>query len=471
MSEGGGRLYADARVCHRKRTTVNEVGGTRNIARDSVDSFELNRYGKSLRMLEATRLSRLADLAHFARFISLSHVRTADHVTHEDVRLYVEHLENVGYSVETCEQRLSSVSKFFAWHLKTHPVDRGETPRSNPAHGIQLRHCATCSDCATGEPSKAKERGSNIKGVCGERNARLWQWMIVSFENSLTASAANTRAAYRRDVELFAEWAIDNDVCHGHGVPLAEVSKSDIRNYLAELHDRGATSRTIARRIASLRRYFTWSIRQGLREDDPTIGLHTPTVRGRLPRPLDEETAVALVSTEDDNAPDWQRARDRAVLEVLYGSGLRVSEVCGLTVQSVDTKRSVIRVIGKGSKERRVPLNDHALTAIRRWLSLRNEVEGHDSGASLFLSARGNPLARRDVARLLDAAGKRVGLPAGTHPHALRHSFATHLMDNGADTRSIQELLGHSDASTTQRYTHVSKERLKAAYANTHPRA
>jgi site-specific recombinase XerD len=295
--------------------------------------------------------------------------------------------------------------------------------------------------------------------------------MIVSFENSLTASAANTRAAYRRDVELFAEWAIDNDVCHGHGVPLAEVSKSDIRNYLAELHDRGATSRTIARRIASLRRYFTWSIRQGLREDDPTIGLHTPTVRGRLPRPLDEETAVALVSTEDDNAPDWQRARDRAVLEVLYGSGLRVSEVCGLTVQSVDTKRSVIRVIGKGSKERRVPLNDHALTAIRRWLSLRNEVEGHDSGASLFLSARGNPLARRDVARLLDAAGKRVGLPAGTHPHALRHSFATHLMDNGADTRSIQELLGHSDASTTQRYTHVSKERLKAAYANTHPRA
>lgn len=241
--------------------------------------------------------------------------------------------------------------------------------------------------------------------------------------------------------------------------------------YLAALHDAGATSRTIARRIASLRRYFTWLIRAGVIEVDPTDGVHTPKASGRLPRPLDEKTIIELLTVKDPEAPQWRAARDRAVLEIMYGSGLRVSELCSLSLQSVSSDASSLRVVGKGSKERLVPVSIPAATALRSWMEVRHEVVGDGSGSSLFLSARGRAMTRRDVARLIDDACERAGIAGGTHPHALRHSFATHLMDNGADTRSIQELLGHSDASTTQRYTHVSKERLRVAYSETHPRA
>ena len=435
-----------------------------------LSSFECARYGKSLRVLEATRTLRITDVQRFAEFAVRHGVKNARSVEPADVDAYFQHLETAGYSVETCEQRLSSLVKFFSWHIREYPSSRGVPARVHPAKGVQLRHSSSCSMCAAGVQGAHRERGSNIKGECTERDSRLSQWHITMFEHSLTASAANTRTAYRRDVELFVEWLMDTDRANDKD-PVADISKDDIRDYLSEIHNGGATSRTVARRVASLRRYFNWVIRKGLRADDPSAGIHTPTVRGRLPRPLDEDTVISLVSTEDDAADPWQRARDRAVLEILYGSGLRVSEICALTLQSVDVKRKVLRVMGKGSKERLVPLNDHALSALARWNTLRHEVANDKSGAQLFVSARGLPVSRRDIARILDTAAKRVGLPAGTHPHALRHSFATHLMDNGADTRSIQELLGHSDASTTQRYTHVSKERLKAAYANTHPRA
>lgn len=442
----------------------------------SIESFDIQRYGKAVRLVQATRATRLADLEHFAHYVINHGVAEAEKVSFDDVMGYITHLEISGYSVETCEQRASTITSFFTWHLRQHPSGRGQPVRLHPAKDIALRHVATCADCVSDTRASHRDRGTNIKGRCAERDGRLSQWAVVDFELSLTASAANTRAAYRRDIELFAEWMLDtNESLSAHNlsarIVVSSVTKNHIREYLSVLHERGATSRTIARRVASLRRYFTWCIREGLRDDDPTAGVHTPKVRGRLPRPLDEKTASALVSTEDEEAPEWQRSRDRSVLEILYGSGLRVSEVCGLSINSVDMSRSQLRVIGKGSKERLVPMNDHARDALKRWMKTRNELTTPQSGTALFLSSRGVALSRRDVARLLDAAGKRVGLPAGTHPHALRHSFATHLMDNGADTRSIQELLGHSDASTTQRYTHVSKERLKAAYATSHPRA
>lgn len=442
----------------------------------SIESFDIQRYGKSVRLVQATRATRLADLDHFAHYVISHGVAQAEKVSADDVMSYIAHLEVSGYSVETCEQRASTITAFFAWHIRQHPAGRGQPARLHPAKEVSLRHAASCADCVSQTHAGHRDRGTNIKGRCSERDSRLSQWSVVDFELSLTASAANTRAAYRRDIELFAEWMLDTDqsLC-AHKLSartvVSSVTKNHIREYLSVLHERGATSRTIARRVASLRRYFTWCIREELRDDDPTTGVHTPKVRGRLPRPLDEKTASALVSTEDENAPEWQRSRDRSVLEILYGSGLRVSEVCGLSTNSVDMSRSQLRVMGKGSKERLVPMNDHARDALKRWVKTRDEVATAQSGKALFLSARGAALSRRDVARLLDVAGKRVGLPAGTHPHALRHSFATHLMDNGADTRSIQELLGHSDASTTQRYTHVSKERLKAAYATSHPRA
>lgn len=421
--------------------------------------FEVDRFAKSLRCSDVLRESRRRDVVSAVEeFIALGASQPTS-VSPEMVSQFVTDLEDRGYSVETVEHRVSTVNSYFVWWVRTHKPARGQQPVVNPVRGVVARHTSTCAQCSV-------PGATTLKGACAERDARLDEWQPSSFEESLTASAANTRAAYRRDVELFAEWLRDGGISNP-----ARVTKENVRAYLAHLHDSGATSRTVARRIAALRRYFVWAMRKGVADIDPTEAIHTPQTKGRLPRPLDEATVAALVTSEDPNAPEWRRARDRAVLEILYGSGLRVSEVCSLHLQSLSTDGASVRVMGKGSKERIVPLSAPALDAVRAWLGFRNEVCDESSGNALFLSARGKPVARRDVARLLDEACERVGIPGGTHPHALRHSFATHLMDNGADTRSIQELLGHSDAATTQRYTHVSKERLRLAYTETHPRA
>ena len=432
---------------------VEQAARTRNS-----DSFDIQRYVRTLRGTDIIRATKSDDLVHFVDFCISKGVRDAHAVTDVVLQEYLDNLESAGYTVETVEFRYTTCSHFLNWTQR----QKKSTSTGNLAHAVHIAHHSTCSQC-----SATENLTLSLKGACSIRNSRLAQWGIVNFEQSLTASSANTRAAYRRDVELFVEWLLDvTDV-----KATEQISKSHVRDYLAFLHDRGATSRTIARKIAALRRFFIWSMKKGVIDANPTDGVHTPKAKGRLPRPLDESTVVTLLTTEDEDAPTWRRVRDRAVLEILYGSGLRVSEVCSLTLLSVNTTQASLRVMGKGSKERLVPLSVPASDAITHWLAVRNEVVDESSGNALFLSARGKPLARRDVARLLDEACARAGIAGGTHPHALRHSFATHLMDNGADTRSIQELLGHSDAATTQRYTHVSKERLRLAYSETHPRA
>lgn len=432
---------------------VEQAARTRNS-----DSFDIQRYVRTLRGTDIIRATKSDDLVHFVDFCISKGVRDAHAVTDVVLQEYFDNLESAGYTVETVEFRYTTCSHFLSWTQR----QKKSTSTGNLAHAVHIAHHSTCSQCSATENLTLA-----LKGACSIRNSRLAQWGIVNFEQSLTASSANTRAAYRRDVELFVEWLLDvTDV-----KATEQISKSHVRDYLAFLHDRGATSRTIARKIAALRRFFIWSMKKGVIDANPTDGVHTPKAKGRLPRPLDESTVVTLLTTEDEDAPTWRRVRDRAVLEILYGSGLRVSEVCSLTLLSVNTTQASLRVMGKGSKERLVPLSVPASDAITHWLAVRNEVVDESSGNALFLSARGKPLARRDVARLLDEACARAGIAGGTHPHALRHSFATHLMDNGADTRSIQELLGHSDAATTQRYTHVSKERLRLAYSETHPRA
>ncbi len=200
---------------------------------------------------------------------------------------------------------------------------------------------------------------------------------------------------------------------------------------------------------------------------DPTSGVSVPAGGGRLPRVLDQrELAGLLDAPSDESEPDWRRRRDDAVLELLYGSGLRVGELCGLQVGSVSLTSGAAHVWGKGSKERRVPISEPAAAAIRRWLAVRHDVLPPEAGDVMFGNERGRALTPRDVRRIID---RRSVSP--THPHALRHSFATHLLDGGADLRSVQELLGHTDVSTTQRYTHVSRERLSSAYRDAHPRA
>jgi integrase/recombinase XerC len=342
-------------------------------------------------------------------------------------------------------------------------------------------------------------------------------WEIDEFVRSLTNAADNTALAYRSDIEAFVSW------CGGMGVESPKrVSRLTLRSYLGHLTANGFAKRTIARHSASLRRYFAYLHRRNLVEINPTGRLHSPAAGGRLPRVLHADELhrvldapvkgggrgrLQAAAVEEPNprigagptekgpasveahpgpqkVPDASKAesalhaaravRDQAIVELLYGSGLRVSELCALRFSAVDRNRKVVTVMGKGSKERVVPVSDAALEALGAWVGAAQSeffslVGAHDraSAASLlFRNERGAPLAPRDVRRILD---RRAGSPV--NPHALRHTFATHLLDGGADLRIVQEMLGHADLATTQLYTHVSKERLRTVFDSAHPRA
>ncbi len=219
---------------------------------------------------------------------------------------------------------------------------------------------------------------------------------------------------------------------------------------------------TVARKAAALRCYFAWSFRQGHLEADPARSLRAPSGKGRLPRVLSEGEVGALLDRPAASAIDQ---RDTAALELLYAAGLRVSELCGLDRRDVDLHGRTVTVLGKGGKERRVPIHDRAVAALKKWMDEgRTQMPG--PAEAVFVNQRANRLGPRDVRRILD----RLAL-SPTHPHALRHTFATHLLDGGADLRVVQELLGHASLATTQIYTHVSKERLRSVYEGTHPRA
>lgn len=294
-------------------------------------------------------------------------------------------------------------------------------------------------------------------------------WHIEEFARSLTASSAHTVAAYRGDVASFVEWASRAGV----DAP-QQVDRLLLRRYVSYLTTRRYAKRSVARKVSSLRRYFGWLRSSELVSCDPATNLRSPSGEGRLPRVLSHDELHAMLDADvaTDDEP-WQQHRDAAVLEVLYGSGVRVAELCGLDLGSVDLRSGAVTVWGKGGKERRVPLSEPAADAIDRWLGRRAEAlaaassdDGHAAADALFVNTRGRRLTPRDVRRIVDRHA-----PNPTHPHALRHTFATHLLDGGADLRTVQELLGHSDVSTTQRYTHVSRDRLAQVYRQTHPRA
>lgn len=287
-------------------------------------------------------------------------------------------------------------------------------------------------------------------------------WRLSDFRRSQTSLSERTLGAYGSDLRLFSEWVARSSVESPAGV-----TRTLVRRYIASLSTREYARRSIARKAAAIRRYFAWAIEEGLAEVDPTIGVQVSAGQGRLPRVLDRrELDQLLDGPASDDEPVWRRRRDDAVLEVLYGSGVRVSELCQLTLDQVRLDEQVLIVWGKGSKERRVPLGEPAVDALRSWFTVRPEVVPTAAGPIVFANERGNQLTPRDVRRILDRRS-----PTPTHPHALRHTFATHLLDGGADLRSVQELLGHSDVATTQRYTHVSRDRLRSAYQKSHPRA
>jgi integrase/recombinase XerC len=282
-------------------------------------------------------------------------------------------------------------------------------------------------------------------------------WDLPGFSAWLGGRAAATQKAYVSDVSAFAEWMSRSDITSP-----GAVDRLHLRRYLASLGTRKLARATIARKAAALRCYFAWQVRQGDLGSDPARSLRAPSGGGRLPRVLSSGEVSSLLDAPAETALD---RRDLAVLELLYAAGLRVSELCGLDRGDIDLRGRTVTVLGKGGKQRRMPVHDAAVAALEAWLrDGRDDMEGPPEAA--FVNRRGARLGPRDVRRILD---RRSASP--THPHALRHTYATHLLDGGADLRVVQELLGHASLATTQVYTHVSKERLRAVYGETHPRA
>ena len=298
-------------------------------------------------------------------------------------------------------------------------------------------------------------------------------WDVDEFVASLGSLAPASVRAYKSDLEGFFVWAQRAGIDEP-----ARVDRLMLRRYLAYLTTRGYERRSISRKAASIRRYFSYALRRGLIDEDPSRRLTAPSGPAKLPRVLaDAELDVLLEPLSPPRGPYQGESaahdealdrRDDCMLELLYGSGLRVSECCGVDVSSLDLRASTVTVWGKGAKQRIVPISAATADAARSYLGdVRALLMRADSpSAAMFFNERGRRISARDIRRVIDRRS-----PSMTHPHALRHSFATHLLDNGADLRVVQELLGHSSLQTTQIYTHVSKERLVGVYNKTHPRA
>jgi integrase/recombinase XerD len=288
--------------------------------------------------------------------------------------------------------------------------------------------------------------------------------MHVRVEKGLSA---NTISAYKRDLEKFEQFA------RKRKLTLESVGRDDLVDFLAGLYRQKLESRTVARQLVTLRNFFRFAQVQDLISEDPSINLESPKIRRHLPGYLRLEEVEKLLEQPDSKTPTG--LRDRAMLEVLYSTGLRVSELIGLGVSDLDAQVGCVRCIGKGDKERIVPVGKKALVIVDKYLRdgrpqlLRNARAS--SGPALFVNRRGAALSRVGVWKILSAYGRRAGLRVALTPHMLRHSFATHLLERGADLRSVQLMLGHADISTTQIYTHVVEERLKQIYKAHHPRA
>lgn len=279
--------------------------------------------------------------------------------------------------------------------------------------------------------------------------------------------SANTVSAYRRDLLKFDEFAKKRKL------GLEAVRSDDLVDFLSSLYRQKLESRTVARHLVTLRNFFRFAQAQELIAEDPSLHLESPKIRRSLPGYLRLEEVEKLLARPDEKTP--LGLRDRAMLEVLYSTGLRVSELISLRVMDVDRATGCIRCIGKGDKERIVPIGKKALALVERYLrDARPKLVGRKQqpqAPTLFINRRGGPLSRVGVWKILSAYGREAGLRVALTPHMLRHSFATHLLERGADLRSVQLMLGHSDISTTQIYTHVVEERLKQIYKAHHPRA
>ncbi len=275
--------------------------------------------------------------------------------------------------------------------------------------------------------------------------------------------SGNTLAAYRRDMEGLARWLVQR------GSRLDTASREELLRYLQERTAQGARPRSTARLRSTMRRFYRYLVRERVRDDDPSARIDAPRLGRPLPDTLTEAEVEVLLAQPDSG--DRLGLRDRAMLELLYATGLRVSELVGLTLSQLSLTQGLVRVMGKGSKERLVPLGEEALAWTERYLAQSRPalVTGQPSEA-LFVSLRGDAMTRQTFWHLIRRHARAAGITKKLSPHTLRHAFATHLLNHGADLRVVQLLLGHSSLSTTQIYTHVARERLKSLHARHHPR-
>jgi integrase/recombinase XerC len=277
-----------------------------------------------------------------------------------------------------------------------------------------------------------------------------------------------TIKSYREDLSALEEYLTES---YGRPPEPTEITSLDLRGYVAALHDAGYAKSSVARRLASLRSFFRFAQREGLADSNPAKPLRNPRPDRKLPHFLSSEEIGRLLESPPADQP--MGLRDRAILETMYSAGLRVGELVGMNDGDLDLDDGLVRIRGKGRRERLAPLGSFAVQAIRRWLPVRrlSTKESRGPEAPVFASRLGRRITTRSIARMLEKYLKLTGLDRRTTPHTLRHSFATHLLDRGADIRSVQELLGHKSLVTTQIYTHVSTAGLREAYEKAHPRA
>ena len=273
-------------------------------------------------------------------------------------------------------------------------------------------------------------------------------------------ASSHTITNYRIDLKEFSGSIKDK--------PLEDITHVDIRLFLARMKEKNFSKRTVARKMACLRSFFRFLCREGYIKSSPASGLKTPKLDRKLPLFLDVNEVTRLIESPD--VSDVYGLRDRAILETFYSSGIRVSELVGLNKENIDFIGGVLKVYGKGKKERLAPIGDRALRAIRNYLEKLGAADIKEKKA-VFINKSGRRMSDRAVRRVVEKYIHKTSLREGISPHSLRHSFATHLLDRGADLRSVQELLGHANLSTTQIYTHITTERLKEVYDKVHPRA
>jgi integrase/recombinase XerD len=277
--------------------------------------------------------------------------------------------------------------------------------------------------------------------------------------------ARNTLDGYRRDLSGFAAW-----LTGASGTALLDAAPADLQRHLVwQVESRKARPRTTGRLVSALKRFYRFALEEGLRNDDPTVDLEAPRIGRSLPKSISEAEVEALLAAPD--VATAQGLRDRAMLETLYASGLRVSELVGLKTVQASLEMGVVRILGKGAKERITPLGEEAVDWVARYQrEARGQLLGARKSDALFVTARGGPMTRQAFWSLVKRYARVAGIRGAVSPHTLRHAFATHLINHGADLRVVQLLLGHADISTTQIYTHVARERLKSLHRKHHPR-